>query len=214
MSVETEIPLHQQQHIVLDWMSWDFYEHVLRAIGGKPIRVTYDKGSIEIMSPLPEHEYVLEAIGAVLDVMTVERGITMARFGSTTFRRPDLERGLEPDRCYYLRNAHLVREMREFDPIIHPPPDLAIEVDIIHRIIERAPIYAALGVPELWRFDGQHLTVLTLNERQGYDRSGTSAAFPFLPMKGFEEFLLRMGREDQNTVLREFRQWSAGLAGV
>jgi Uma2 family endonuclease len=178
---------------------------------GKPIRVTYDKGSIEIMSPLPEHECFLEAIGAMLDVMTVERGISMARFGSTTFRRRDLECGLEPDKCYYLRNAGRVRGMRDFDPTIYPPPDLAIELDIIHRLVEREPIYAALGVPELWRFDGQHLTVLMLNEKHVYDRSETSSAFPFLPMKKFETFLLRMKREDQNTILREFRQWSAGL---
>ena len=166
------------------------------------------------MPPLPEHEWVKEAIGALLDVMTVERGITMARFGSMTFRRPDLERGLEPDKCYYLRNAHLVRGMREFDPTIHPAPDLAIEVDITHRSIAREPIYAALGVPELWRFDGQHLSVIVLNQQHVYDQSEASSAFPFLPMKQFEEFLLRMGREDQNSVLREFRQWSAGLAGI
>lgn len=214
MSVNTAIPLSEQQHLVLDGMSWGFYERLLEDIGDRPIRVTFDKGSIEIIPPLPEHEWVKEAIGALLDLMTVERGISMARFGSTTFRRPDLERGLEPDKCYYLGNAHRVRGMREFDPTVHPAPDLAIEVDITHRSIAREPIYAALGVPELWRFDGQHLTVLVLNDQRVYDRRDASLAFPFLPMKEIEAFLLRMGQEDQNTVLREFRQWSAGLPGV
>src|SRR5438067_340985 len=111
--------LLDQQHIVLDDVSWDFYERVLEEIGDRPIRVTFSEGSIEIMSPLPEHESLKRSIGSLLEQLTVELNIPMRRFGSTTFRREDKQKGLEPDECYYLKNPERVRGMKEFDPAIH-----------------------------------------------------------------------------------------------
>src|SRR5256885_16082959 len=101
--------------------------------------------------------------------------------------------------------------MERFDPSIHPAPDLAIEVDIPSRSIAREPIYADLRVPELWRYDGFHVTVLLL-EPSGKDRaSAASAAFPFLPMDKFETFIHRMEQEEQTAVLREFQVWARTL---
>jgi Uma2 family endonuclease len=205
------IPLSQQQHLYFDGASWEFYERLLNELADRSMRVTFSDGSIEIMPPLPEHEWVKEVIGSLIDVVTLERNIPIARFGSTTLRRSDRQKGLEPDKCYYLKNAARVRGMREFDSAIHPPPDLAIEVDITRRSIEREPIYAALGVPELWRYDGQRLKVLILSQSGTYQESITSAAFPFLPMQQFEHYIQAMGREDQTAVLRQFKEWVASL---
>jgi len=159
------------------------------------------------MPPLPEHELPKEAIGVLIDVLTLELEIPIVRYGSATFRRGDRLKGLEPDKCYYLRNAARVRGMKEFDSAIHPPPDLAIEIDITTRSVPREPVYAGLGVPELWRYNGQRLTVLLLGSAGAYSASKTSNVFPFLPMDRFEMFIHRMELEEQTNVLREFRQW-------
>jgi Uma2 family endonuclease len=117
---------------------------------------------------------------------------------------------LEPDECYYLENARRVRGMKRFDPAVYPPPDLAIEVDITSRSIPREPIYAGLGVPELWRFDGSLLRVLRLDNGV-YREVEKSDAFPFLPMEQFSRFVRRMMDEEQTSVVREFRRWVRGL---
>ena len=199
--------LLDQQHLVLDDVSWDFYENVLAVIGDRPLRVTYHQGRIEIMAPLAMHESGKMHIAALIEVLALELNIPMLCFGSATFRRSDRQAGLEPDSCYYHKNASRVRGMKRFDPAVHPAPDLAIEVDITSRSIAREPIYADLGVPELWRYDGFRLTVLILNATAKYQASSVSAAFPFLPMDRFDQFIHRMDDEERTTVLREFQRW-------
>jgi Uma2 family endonuclease len=94
-----------------------------------------------------------------------------------------------------------------FDPTIDPPPDLAIEVDITRRSVARQPIYAALGVPELWRFDGKKLSVLTLQSDGRYHVQAASLSFPFLPMAELEKFTARLRVENDTAVMRSFQQW-------
>jgi len=199
--------LLDQQHLVLPNVSWAFYEQVLEELGDRPTRVTYWHGSIEMMAPLAEHEMVKKAIARLIEALAVEANLSMLPYGSTTFRREDREGGLEPDECYYLKNAGRVRGMKKFDPEVHPPPDLAIEIDITRRSIPRQPIYADLGVPELWRHDGIRFSVLHLRRDGKYRAASKSVAFPFLPIGTFAKFIKRMLAEDQTTVVREFQAW-------
>lgn len=188
-------------------VSWELYEHLLAEIGDRPIRVTFDDGSLEIMSPLPKHEKWKKRIGGMIEIVAIERSIPMEPFGSTTFRRQEPGKGLEPDECYYIQNASVMRGKDELDLSVDPPPDLAIEIDITSRSIPRQPIYAALGVPELWRFTNRRLAVLLLGSEGKYSPAAASRAFPFLPMAEFESFLRRLETEEPTTVLREFRDW-------
>ncbi|MEM7204057.1 MAG: Uma2 family endonuclease [Planctomycetota bacterium] len=80
--------------------------------------------------------------------MAVEGG------GSTTWRREDLDRGLEPDECYWVENEPNVRGRRELDLRVDPPPDLPIEVDVHASSVDRVKIYAALGCRGGWRSTG------------------------------------------------------------
>jgi len=210
MAATSEIPLAQQQHLVLSHVGWEFYERVLEEIGNRQIRITYFDGTIEIMSPLLKHELAKCAIGRLIETLTYILDINLLPAGSTTFRRRDKSAGLEPDECYYLKNAAVVRGMERFDPKKFPPPDLAIEVDITSRSIPRQPIYAALGVPELWRFDGKNLEVTILG-KNGYVRAESSIAFPFLKMDQFSQFVNRLLNEDSVIVLKDFRKWVASL---
>lgn len=201
------------QHLVLDHTPWEFYTHVLEEFGNRPMGITFDEGRLEIMAPLAEHESAKEAIGVLIDVLAADRKMKIARFGSTTFRRADLQKGVEPDKCYYFGpSVKRVKGMKEFDPAVHPAPDLAVEIDIPRRSLKREPIYALLGVPELWRFDGSRLTVLLLSNDRIDESSGKSKAFPFLPMEHFETFVRRMIAEDQMTVQLEFQAWIRTLA--
>jgi Uma2 family endonuclease len=208
----SELSIAEAQHIVLDDVSWEFYEHLLREVGNRPIRITYDQGSLEIMSPLPMHEHWGSWIARLIELMCFERDIVVRSYGSTTFRSRPKKKGFEPDKCFYIKNADAVRNIEgPFNPAKHPPPDLAIEIDITSRSIEREPIYAALGVRELWRFDGERLAVLHLM-REKYVVRSRSRAFPFLPMGQFEAFVLRLPDKNQLLVLREFRDWVRSLA--
>jgi Uma2 family endonuclease len=203
------IPLTDQQHIVLDDVSWELYEHLLREVGDRAIRLTYSEGSLEIMSPLPRHEKWSRRIGSLIQFLCVERNIRMVPLGSTTFRDAAKKKGLEPDECFYIKHAHAAAKMEEeFEPGVDPPPDLVVEIDITRRSVARQPIYAALGVPELWRFDGKRLEILLL-ETGRYELHDSSPTFPFLPVMELQRFLDRMrGPEaDDTAVLREFQQW-------
>jgi Uma2 family endonuclease len=206
-------PLDQQQHIVLDDVSWDFYEHQLEENGDRHIRVTFSDGSLEIMPPLPKHERWGSRIGRLIEAMCEERDIMMAPAGAATFRDKQKHKGLEPDECYYIAHWEAAQELEgPFDPSIHPPPDLAIEIDITRRSIAKQPVYAALGIPELWRFDGERLQVLALSRAGRYEDRSASSAFPFLPMPQFEQFLLRFDTErNDNAVTRAFREWVRSL---
>ena len=202
------IPLDMQQHIVLDDVSWDLYEHLLEEVGNRPIRMTYDDGRLEIMSPLPKHDRWSRRIGTMIQLTCLELDIPMVPLGSTTFRDAIKKKGLQPDECYYIRNAEAGHRMEEaFDPAVDPPPDLAVEVDITRRSVARQPVHAALGVPELWRYDGRQLTVLALGPGGHYEPRGDSLSFPFLPIPALEKSLERLRTENDTAVMREFQQW-------
>lgn len=199
--------LDDVQHIVLEDMSWDFYERLLKEIGDGHTRLTYDNGRLEIMSPLLKHELYGEWIGRLIELICLDRSISVASVGSTTFQMRRKRKGLEPDKCFYFRHASAARRIEgKFNPAIHPAPELAVEIDITRRSVPKEPIYAALGVPELWRFDGQALHVLHRSKGK-YVARKRSLALPFLQIEEFSKFVLRIKDPDQIRVLREFRDW-------
>src|SRR5258706_6472159 len=100
---QQSVDLDDVQHIVLEDASWELYENLLQDIGDRPIRINYDQGRLEMMSPLPEHERPKKIIGRLIETLSYELGIEIACLGSTTFRRRDKEKGLEPDECYYFK---------------------------------------------------------------------------------------------------------------
>ena len=98
-------------------------------------------------------------------------------------------------------------DKEELDLTIDPPPDLAIEIDISRSSLDRMGIYAALGVPEIWRFDGETLRVGRLSADGTYAPSPASVALPFLPMAEVVRFLRLAEGMDHSRWGREFRAW-------
>src|SRR5262249_24348356 len=173
---------------LLEWVSWEAYEALLKSWADLPVRMTYDRGQLEIMAPMLSHEQFGNLIAQMIEAFTLELRIPRHSGGSTTFKREAKKRGLEPDKCYWIQNEPRMRSRKDFDPTIDPPPDLAIEVDITSSSLDRMGIYADLGVPEVWRFDGEHLTINLL--RQGrYEQAELSLALPALTPEVVLRFL-------------------------
>jgi Uma2 family endonuclease len=177
------------QRFVLHNVSWEEYGKFLEAIGENHVRVTYDRGSLELMSPLPIHERYKHFFSLFFTALSVETGIKIFGMGSTTFRSQKAARGLEPDECYYLQSAERVRDLTLVDLAVDPPPDLAIEMDVTSSVLNRMEIYAALGIPEVWRCDGQTLEAFCLGAERGYLQTPNSMAFPFLPLNDLLELI-------------------------
>ena len=103
------------QHFVMDDASWELYERLLREIGNRPIRITYDNGRMEMMSPLPEHEAPKKIIGGLIEMLCFQLRIPLICLGSTTFRRKIKAKGLEPDECYYIQNEPRIRGKKQIN---------------------------------------------------------------------------------------------------
>ena len=202
------VRLAPAQRFVLHCVSWQEYEKFLEAIGENHVRVTYDRGSIELMSPLPIHERYKHCFNQFFTILALETGIPITGMGSTTFRREDEDRGIEPDECYYLQSASQVRDWKTLDLAVDPPPDLAIEIDITSSVLNRMEVYAALRIPELWRFDGEALEVYHLGADGAYDSVAKSIALPLLPLDKLVPLIERgASRSSDAAWLREIQSW-------
>jgi Uma2 family endonuclease len=169
-------------------------------------RLTYEEGTLEIMSPLPIHERYRRLLGRIVEVTTEEMDVEMASFGSTTWSREDLRKGLESDECYYVQNELAVRGKVTIDLKADPPPDLAIEVDITSSSGNRMNIYAALGVPEVWRFDGESLQIYRL-QQGSYEAQERSGVLPALRAEDVQRFLQTSLESGETRWVKRFRQW-------
>jgi len=155
-----------EQRVILRNISWETYERLLEERGDSRVpRLAYDRGELEIMSPSSEHESVGYFVSLLVAVLAEEMGVNAYGVGSTTYKRGDLGRGFEPDASFYIANEEPVRGKPRIDLAVDPPPDLVIEIDITSPSLDKFPIYARLGVHEVWRYDGNRFEILSLGER-------------------------------------------------
>lgn len=191
---------------VLYSVPWRTYVELRENPDNYHLRMTYDGGTLEIMSPSARHEGYARFIDMLIGIWTEEREIPIRGLRQTTYKKKGLGKGLEPDDCYYVQNEVKIRNKTNLDLTIDPPPDLAIEVEVSRSSVQKAPIYAALGVRELWQYDGQTLHILELVKGQYKSRKG-SVCFPKFPIAKAEEVLRQIGRVDDTTFKARFRRW-------
>jgi len=200
------------RRVVIPNRDWAFYEQLVDSIPeGANIHVDYDGKDVEIMGKGRKHERIKELLGYFIRVVTEEIEKPCKSLGETTWKRPELARGLEADQCYYFLpeklTADAVAHANDSDNIAdYPNPDLAIEVDISPPLIDRAGIYAALRVAEVWRFDGARVVVeLLVNDvtYQPVDASG------FLPVRDQEitRWVIEEEARDESAWARRLRAW-------
>ncbi len=187
-------------------ISWQTYRSLVQDFEQQPaMRLTYDRGLLEIRMPLA-HETDKKLLGRFVKALTEELGLEIRSLGSRTCAREDLAQGLEPDQGYYIQNESVVWNKAQINLQTDPPPDLAIEVDITSSSINRLRIYANLNVPEVWRWDGQTLTMYQLKNQQ-YQECDRSLAFPVLTPIELKRFLALKQTTKENALIRSFREW-------
>ena len=194
------------QTVVLENISWNEFEAILKDLGeSRGSRIAYDRGKLEIMTPLPEHEVNKEYISDFVKVLLEELDIEFCPLGSTTFKSQAMFKGIEPDSCFYIQNEAAVRGKNRLDLTVDPPPDLALEIDITNR--SHPEIYQALGVPELWQYKLDEFKFLLLRDGK-YIESETSLNFPDFPLlEVIPQYLNQCRTEGRNKGIRAFRSW-------
>jgi len=204
----TTTPRTDGDRFVLRDVSWERYVALRDDPSQMRVRMTYFHGVLELMSPSGPHERINRLLEHFLFAWCEVQSIPVASYGSTTYRHEMQEAGLEPDSCYYIEHEAEMRNREEVDLRIDPPPDLAIEVDIRAKSVGRLPIYAALGVPEVWRTNGEWLKLYLLVDG-AYAEADSSRVLPEFPLNSVLERLARRTEEDEITLIREFRTWAA-----
>jgi Uma2 family endonuclease len=194
------------QRVLLQNVTWTELEAILEELGEhRAARIAYDRGILEIMAPLPEHEFDKEIIGDLVKALLEELDIEFVSLGSTTFKNQFMEKGIEPDQCFYIKNEALIRGKKRLDLTIDPPPDLALEIDITSRT--HPNIYLALNVPELWRFEKGSLKINLLQDGN-YVESQSSLNFSHLPLiEVIPQYLEKSKTAGRNATLKAFRNW-------
>ncbi|MHC5539584.1 Uma2 family endonuclease [Singulisphaera rosea] len=193
--------------VILRQVGWEGYEALLNIVANRPVRLTYDRGDLELMAPPPIHELYRTLIGEIIALVCNELDIPRIGQGSTTFRRKDVDRGLEPDQCYYFENAARIRDRSQIHLDNDPPPDLAIEIDITSSSLDRLGIYEALGIPEVWRFDGVAFIVLRLGVDRHYEPVEASVVLPLLPMKDVARLIHEYDSNNDTRWSRKVVTW-------
>jgi Uma2 family endonuclease len=201
-----QLKIKPGQQLLLADVSWQQFESILTDLGEhRSARVSYSRGYLEIMVPLPEHEKAKEIIGDIIKILLDRLNIDYDSLGSTTLKSERMTQGVEPDACFYIQNQAQVLGKNRLDLNVDPPPDLAVEIDLTSR----TPLenYELLGVRELWRYGKQGLQIEVLQDGK-YARLDSSPTFSDLPIV---DLVNRCVRESQivgsSQAIKAFKQW-------
>ncbi len=199
-----------ETRILLRGISWDLYQQLSRADPRRRVLMAYDRGDLELMSPGPIHEDGKGRLDRLVEILTEELGLPLLGLGSTTWDREEAGRGIESDECYYLTVAKMetardLMDRKVNDAEDYPPPDLSIEIDLSPSALDRPSIYAALGVAEVWRYNGKRLVFEGLRGDGRYEVVSESR---FLPVRPEDVVPWLEDREiDDNARARRVRAW-------
>lgn len=205
--VQERAMVPDEQRFLLRGVDWETYRKISDALTGRHIRFSYDRGALEFMTISSRHGQFSRLFARMIQVLTEEFNLPVRSCGDMTCDREDLERGLEPDEGFYIENEPSIRDKEEIDLAVDPPPDLAVEVDLRRSPKSRMGIYAALRVPEVWRFDGESLRIHQLGAAGQYVVVDHSPHFPIVTGPDLVRFIQQRLQLDENTLTRSFREW-------
>jgi Uma2 family endonuclease len=177
------------ERVYLQDVSWETYQQLVKdQMGKRDLRLTYTDGDLEIMVvsyKLGNYSSYLELIvAAIADFYEID----FVPAGATTFRREKKKKGFEGDATFYFKNSDVVRSKNEIDLSVDPPPELVVEVDITHGSLSRFPIFSALGIEEVWRFDSERVIFYRL-QNEGYEQIAESVCLPDVKSETVTELL-------------------------
>ncbi len=193
-------------------VTWDEYEELLEQVGETRhgLRISYNDGILKVMSVSPEHEQYVTFINGLVTHIRLRFRMNIRFFGSATMRKKKKSKGNEPDACFYVQTAAALGARIKIDFTVDPPPDVVVEVDIHHDSTGNDPIYAALGVSEIWRYNGSEATILHLREND-YVEAEASNALPMITSAILTEYLARLRQEGEFAAIIAFDEWLQSL---
>lgn len=194
-----------EEHVILNGVSWKIYESLMKEHEDRSVpRFTYNQGCLEIYMPSQKHEKKAEFLTDIVKTFSEEREIELLSIRSTTFKKDDLEKGAEPDGCFYLQSYDRVFGMQKID-LEQFPPDLVLEVDIFNPSIDRFPIYAEFKVPEIWRYTKDSVKIFVF-ENGKYREAAESIAFPKATGEMLTKLLAESKTEKRSAWLKKVRE--------
>ncbi len=200
--------------IILHGIRWETYTRLLEDMeDSHAAHFAYDQGELEIMVLSERHEEPNRALATLVEVVAEELDMDLRRLGSTTLKRDDVKKGFEPDSCFYIQHELEIRGKRKIDLTVDPPPDLIIEIDISSHSLNKFPIYAKLGILEVWRYVDRRVRIFSLANGQ-YVEVENSIAFPVLTNAIATRFLAESAEVASTTWLRRVRQWVREARGA
>ncbi|HMV46739.1 MAG TPA: Uma2 family endonuclease [Blastocatellia bacterium] len=196
-------------------VAWEDYEwlHEQWPLDSQPVRVSYHEGTMEIMSTSALHETYAHFVDGMIRLLSLRLRIDIRFFGSATIKKSRRRKGLEPDACFYVQTVPQLGNRLKLDFAVDPPPDVALEVDIYHGSIPKLPIYAGLGIPEIWRYDGRTVTMFLL-QQDHYVEAAASRALPMLTPEVLTRFLKQMQEENEFQAMIAFEDWISTARGT
>ncbi len=201
--MQTVLPA--ETRTLLENIRWETFVELSEQRRGSVPRMTFDEGTLELMSPKRLHEGVGRLLGRMVETFTEVHGIEIQSVASTTFKRKDLGKAFEADESYYIENAEKIRTKEELDLLLDPPPDLVIEIEITSSAIQKMKLFSAMGVPEVWRHDGERLTMHRLQAGR-YESITESVALPGFTCESADTLLAQRYSSGETALIREYRQ--------
>ena len=196
-----------EQRVLLQNVDWECLEFLLKKLGeNRATRLNYSQNILEIMTPLLPHESAKCNIDRLVSILCEELNLNLRSTGSLTLKREDLDRAAEPDNSYYIENEPLIRNKTNIDLTEDPPPDLIIEIEYSSSAINKLQLYEAIGVPELWRYNGKELFIYKL-ENGKYLQCENSPIFEAINIKEVTTFLEKQKNIGEIAMVKEFRSW-------
>lgn len=194
------------QRVTLRGITWQTYKQLLTELGDRRTsRLAYTHETLEISMPSDRHETHKKLLERMIETLTEELDFPTKSFGSTTLNREDLEKGAEPDSCYYIQNVSHIQG-RTINLAIDPPPDLVLEIDISNPSSQRIEIYRQLGVPEIWQYSDSTVQIYHLQAGE-YRSCDFSPTFAIASTDVINQFLQGAETEDDTSLIRAWRQW-------
>lgn len=194
--------------LILNEVPWEEYEQLLNDLGdGYGVRISYDQGRLEVMSPSSFHEMYKDLVYCIAFILAQETKSRFESRGSTTFKQDWARKGAEPDTCFYIQNAARISGKRRIDLTIDPPPDIVVEIDVTRDSTRKLQFYAGLGVPELWYYDEGSACIYVLTN-QSYVEVSSSPTFPVLTSEALSQALEQCKNEgEQMGAIASFQEW-------
>jgi Uma2 family endonuclease len=204
--VQASEHLPEGASLAVPGVAWEDYEHLLNELAGRRrLRVSFDRGRLEIVSPLSEHENYGDLIRYLVRAYADVKDLDMESFGTATWRREAVAKGAEADACFYVRNASRIIGKKQIDLDKDPPPDIVVEIETTTSARHKFVIYAALLVPEIWTYDGKRVHFYELTD-EAYAPISESRFLPGLTRTLLAEHIEICKTQGQTKALRIFRQ--------